>query len=100
LAKTDSKVELPYSNPDLSLIFVLPGRVNEFALGALAKFEEKLTSSNLVSMMKSMTSLPVDLKVPVFLHRAAVDLNEVKFRFLISKHKIEGRGKKRELTLV
>jgi serine protease inhibitor len=58
--------ELPLDNPDFSLVLALPGKLNEFRAGGLAKFEGQLNAANLVRLTRKMTSLPVNVKLPVF----------------------------------
>ena len=72
--------ELPLENPDFSLVLVLPGKLNEFRAGGLPKLEGQLNAETFVRLTRKMSSLPVDVKLPVFEMKNLIELNEVMTR--------------------
>ncbi|XP_059084342.1 uncharacterized protein LOC131881477 isoform X1 [Tigriopus californicus] len=71
-----SALELPYSDPALSLILILPGKQTEFIAGGLQKIESKLSVENWNELMTAFLPLDLDIQVPIFQHRSMLDLSD------------------------
>ena len=72
-------VELPMANQDFSLLLILPGQLNEFRAGGLEKLEKQLNAEKLVSILKKMSPLPANVKLPALDVQNLIELNEVTF---------------------
>ena len=68
--------EIPYTNNELSLILLLPGKQTEFVAGGLKHLEDKLNVRNWNSLMKCFVPLNIDLQLPVFSHRSQLELKQ------------------------
>ncbi|XP_019761408.2 antichymotrypsin-2 isoform X2 [Dendroctonus ponderosae] len=69
----DAKVlELPYSNPEVSLIVILPNKRN-----GIAQLEEKLANTDLSKITENMYKPEVVVKLPKFKIEATIQMNEV-----------------------
>jgi len=69
--------ELPLaSGGDFSLILILPGKRAEFVAGGLGQLEHKMNLENWNTLMRSLHPVNVDLKLPLFSHRSAIELND------------------------
>lgn len=71
--------ELPLSNPDFSLLLILPGQLNEFRAGGLEKLENRLNAEKLVSITRRMSLLPANVKLPALEIQNLIELNQVTF---------------------
>lgn len=71
-----SALEIPYSDPALSLILILPGKQTEFIAGGLQKIESKLNVENWNELMTAFLPLELDIQVPIFQHRSMLDLSD------------------------
>lgn len=68
----DAKVlELPYSNPDISLIVILPNKKD-----GIAELEKKLTETDLTSITHNMYKPEVIIKLPKFKIETTIELND------------------------
>lgn len=70
-------VEIPYEVEDLSLLVILPGKVNDFLAGGLEKLEIKMTSGSMNELTRKMSLLKVNVKLPKFEPKSAIELNQV-----------------------
>ncbi|CAH1129463.1 unnamed protein product [Ceutorhynchus assimilis] len=70
--KLDAKVlELPYANPDVSLIVILPNKRN-----GIAELEAKLAETDLTKITENMFKPEVVVKLPKFKIETTINLNK------------------------
>ncbi|XP_050395804.1 leukocyte elastase inhibitor [Patella vulgata] len=93
-----SILELPYVKKDLSMVLLLPQKID-----GVASLVNNLTPSNLNKLMKEMKEVKVDIALPKFKLEADLNLKEVLINlglsdiFVVSKADLSGIDGTREL---
>ena len=69
-------VEVPYEKDELSIIFMLPGKISEFVVDGLNRIEKVLDANSWENLLKSFVPQSMDLKVPLLNSHCLLNLNE------------------------